>query len=656
MASSPRVITRVEQTGGASPSGTDVLLVLAPVASNADGVPRRFGSAAAVVTQHGYSEGAEYVALHAQRTRKPVLFCGLPIATAGAISRQSTAGRFTGTSVTTLAAGQNGVLTEHEGALKGKTSGTIGTDQIVIEYSLDGGRTYKTHRLGTAASFVIPDVGVTVSFAAGTVVAGETIHTWFGSAPLCDAAGIAAAFVKLAEGQDFFRSALLIGDCLTDDQADALLQALNGYETSVGRFAYGRASVYDREPQASMTRTQVRMTGTPTLTFTEVGATGDTITRSTGSWVADGFVNGDTITVTGSSGNNVTGVVATVSALVLTLDTTDLVAEGPVSGCAVVGTPTLTFAEVGATADTITRSRGSWLTDGFRDGCTISITGTASNNITSAAVTTVSATVLTLDTQDLAAESIGSFGVSVAAGQTKAAWVAEIAAEFATIDAAPRISLCAGRGRVLSPYSSWRFRRPSAWAVTLREYESLDLHIAPWRKSDGPIRFDLYAADGTLAEYDDRVDGGACTAARFTSMRTWSNGPRGAFIAQSLTRATDGTLQAHTHNQAVVDLGCMTVQLATEDFVGRSLLVSDDGAATSDSLSTLESEVNSALAKSVLVNKGAGLRASNAYWVASRDDDMLVPEPVLTGVLTLTLNGTVHSVTTTVRVPTGGVS
>ena len=47
------------------------------------------------------------------------------------------------------------------------------------------------------------------------------------------------------------------------------------------------------------------------MTFAEVGATGDTITRATGSFITDGFVAGDTIRVTGSSSNNVTGVPTT---------------------------------------------------------------------------------------------------------------------------------------------------------------------------------------------------------------------------------------------------------------------------------------------------------------------------------------------------------
>lgn len=68
------------------------------------------------------------------------------------------------------------------------------------------------------------------------------------------------------------------------------------------------------------------------LTF---AAAGDSITRATGSWLTDEFAVGMTVRVTGSAGNNVEGVIATLNATVLTLTATALTDEGPVSGCTV---------------------------------------------------------------------------------------------------------------------------------------------------------------------------------------------------------------------------------------------------------------------------------------------------------------------------------
>lgn len=659
MATTPRASTTVLDTATAKAQGLDLICLMAPVATAADIVPRQFGSAAAIYAQHGYNEGVEYAALHVDNTGLPVLFVPLPIGTAGVVGRFNASGN-TGTSVVSAAAGGSGCLAEHEGRVKVVTGGTIGTSQIVLDVSLDDGRTYNRVRLGTASSYVIPYIGVTLSFAAGTLVAGDTVLTWFGSGPRAASADITTARNTLASMLKFFRTILLCGDLQNSTEALALNTEVDAYASSNDRFTRVRASVKDRAPLATKSKTLVRMTGSPTLTFLEVGAGSDTITRSAGSFITDGFEVGMMITVAGSVSNNVTAAVTGVSALVLTLGAAagdDLVNEGPVSNCTITGTPKLTFAEVGATGDTITRSSGSWLDDGFRVGDLITVSGTVSNNFTAAAaLTAVTATVLTLDTDDLAAEVIGSYGVTITAGQTKAAWAAATDAAFAAVDAKKRTGLSMGRARIRSPFSGYWFRRPAAWDASVREYQH-DLHIPTWRKSDGPVLGDLFDTNGTLVEYDDRVDGGAASAGRFTSYRTWANGPAGAFISQSLSREVDASLLSQDHNVDVVNVACTTVQLNAELAIGQSLVLNDDGTATEDSITQIENRVNNALRSDLLEDKkGEGPRASKAVWTASRDDILNVPNAVLTGVCILNLNGTIHDVITTVRVLSGGQS
>lgn len=664
----PSATTTVEDTAGVAVSGIDLLCLWSPCATSDDLTPRLFGSAKAIYDQHGYCEGVEYAALHASQTKKPILFVGLPIGTAGVVSRENKSGN-TGTSVTTVTAGGDGVLAEHDGVVKvGGTAGatyTIGTDQIMLEVSADGGRIFKKVRLGTAASYTVPYFNVAIGFGAGTLKGGETIHEWHGSAPRSSSADWAEAREALAAQLRGFRSIMLLGDLQSDTEASAYLAQLDAYETENERFVYGRCSVYDRDPQAEMSRVLVRMTGAPTLSFAEVGAGADTITRSSGSWIDDGFAANDVIAVTGAvnGGNNVTSaVIASLTATVLTLGAAagdDLVTEVATAGCTVVGSPRLTFAEVGASGDTITRSRGSFLTDGFRIGDVIAITGTASNNLAGGHVTGVTALALTLGAtlpdDDLAAEVIASRLVTIAAGQTKAAWMAEIDAEFSSIDDAFRIDLSAGRCRVISPFSAWYMRRPASWFASLREYQH-DLHVPTWRKSDGPFNASLNDADGNLAEWDDRVDGGAGTAARFTTMRTWGNGPAGPFIARSLTRAQEGSLLLDTHNAAVVNLACTTVQINTEDAaVGVSLLLNDNGTATSDSLALCKGQVDTALSQTLLTDtKNEGQRASAANWTPDADVLFNVADATMLGVTELNLRGTVVRVNTKVRVISGG--
>lgn len=661
MATVPGATTTVSQTAGAPGAGLDLICVISPCATNADNIPRLFGSAADVYALHGYSEGCEYVAHHVPKTGLSVLFVAIAIATPGVIGRVDKTGN-TGSAIATVTAGGDGVLHEHDGKVTVITGGTIGSSQIILGLSLDGGRTTKRVRLGTASSYAIPYINATLSFGAGTLTAGDTVITWHGTGPRGDATGWANARAKLAEQTKLFRSALLTGELQNSTEAQAFLDEIEAYEIENGRFIYARADVPDRLPLAALSHEVVRTTGAPSITFAEVGGTGDTITRSAGSFIADGFAVGDTIVVSGavatSGYNNITGVIASLSDTVITLGSTDLIAEGPISNVSIVGYPTLTFAEVGSTADTITRNRGSFVADGFRAGDLVTVAGTASNNVTTDALASVTALVLTLGSTDLAAEVIGiTSSVTITAGQTKAAHVAAKDAAFASVTSVDgRLDLSIGRGRVTSPLSGWAYRRPASWFASMREYQH-DLHHPTWRKSDGPCGADLYDTDGTtLLEYDDRVDGGAASAARFTSLRSWGNGPGGAFVSQALTRAEDESLMSRTHNAAVVNYACTLVQSLSENVaIGRDLVLQANGKATKASLASVERSVNESLASKLLTDqRGEGQRASLVKFSANPDDLYNVAEPVMNTTTDLVLNGTVHTIHNKVRLLSAG--
>lgn len=651
MANLPSARTVVQDTAGAIAAGTDLICVLSPCAISADMQPRQFGNAAAIYAQHGFSDGLEYAALHFDETAKPVLFVGLPISTPGAVGRVDTSGN-TGSSAITVTAGGTGVLGEHSGVVTVVKGGTIGTDQIQLSLSLDGGRNAIPIRLGVASSFVPAYVNVTVAFGAGTLVAGDTVLRWKGTAPLSAAADWITARQNLASQQKFFRSILLIGDLQGSSDASNFLTQLNAYETANERFVYGRCSVADRSPLAQLSNVSHGMTGAPTLTFADLGSgSGDNVTRSAGSWITDGFVVGDQITITGTASNNGTYNIVAVSATVISVGigvyfVTEVTAAGTV-----IGHPGLVFA---ASGHTVTRNTGSWLADGFAIGDVPTFAGTVSNNALALAITALTATVMTF-ASGVTNETIGANVATVTKGQTLAAWMAAQDALYASIDNAPHIDIAAGRGRVLSPFTAWAHRRSAAWAASLREY-SHDLQITTWRKSDGPTGFDLFDTSQNLVEWDDRVQGGAGSAARFTTFRTWANGPNGAFIALSLTRAVPGSLLSYTHNAAVVNLASNVNQAATEvAAVGVSLVLNDNGTATTDSLSTIQKYVNDQLELALLSNAtGEGQRVSSAIWTPSADDVLNVPDATLNGVLALNLLGTIVHVNTTVRVRTGG--
>lgn len=650
MATIPSANVSISATAGALAGGTGYHVVIAPVKTSADATARVFSNGTDILAQHDYAPGVDYAAMFIEGTGKPVIFVGIAIATQGTIGRKDASG-VTGTSAITVAAGSSGPLEEVDAIFTVTTGGTIGTTGIKATISLDGGRTTKAISLGTATSYAIPYTDVTLSFAAGTLVAGDE-YTFKTTAPMWDNAGLALAKAALASQQKLSRTWMIVGDVTNATFAGYVATQINAYETSNKRFALARAQVRDRLPLAALSRTTVRMSGTPTVTFAEVGATGDTITRSTGSFISDGFVAGQAVTVALSASNNFANAkITAVSATVLTLDTQDLVAEGPVSGVSITGTTGITFAEVGGTGDTITRSDGSWLDDGFAIGDLVTVAGSASNNVTTDALANVTATVLTLGSTDLAAEFIGAAAITITKGETMATWVTAMDTAFSSVDGQKRLSLGLGRLRKESPITGYSMRRPVQWAASIREYQH-DVHHPTWAKEDGPLLgWSSVDDDDNIVEFDEYVNGGGL-AGRFTCARSWGNGPEGAFIAMDITRETEGSTLQFTHNMQVANVFCTIVQAKTENIIGKTPTLKDDGTATSAALQLLEESVNTDVKQALMREfvPGEGTRASKAVWRASTDDILSGVDATLTGVGDLVVNGTIVHVNTLVAV------
>lgn len=642
MATIPSATVSISATAGALAGGTGYNVVIAPVGTSADGVPRVFSSGTDILAQHNYAPGVDFAALFIEETGKPVIFVPVPIASGGVLGRQDASG-VTGTSAITVANAGATALEEVDAILTVTTGGTIGTTGIKATLSLDGGVTEKAINLGVATTYTIPYVGIVISFAGGTLVAGD-VYRFSSSAPMWDSAGLTAAKTALAAQQKLSRTWMVIGDVANATFAGYVATQVGAYETADKRFTMARAQVRDHLPLASMARETVTMTGSPTLTFLEVGATGDTITRGSGSFLTDGFANGMVVTVALSASNNVTGKVTGVTATVLTLDTADLVNEGPVSGCTVVGSHGLVFA-----ATTATRSGGSWLADGFAVGDSVTFAGTVSNNIT-VTITVLTATVMTFASGG-SAETIGTRTATCTKGETMAAYVAAMDAAFTSVDAKKRLSLGLGRLRKESPITGYSFRRPVQWAASIREYQH-DVHLPTWAKEIGPLDgWSMLDTDGNVAEYDERTNGGAL-AGRFTCARTWGNGPNGAFVAMDLTRETEGSTLQYVHNLAVANVFCTVVQAKTENVVGKTPQLKDDGTATAAALQVIEEAINTDVKQALMREfvPGEGPRASKAVWRASTTDVLSGVDATLTGVGDLHVNGTVVHVSTLVAV------
>jgi hypothetical protein len=317
MATLPEASVSIDDEAGGLAGGTGYAVVIGCVEENDDITPRVFSSAKALLDQHGYSDAADYVAMHIGETRKPVIFVGLPKATAGTIGSEDDTG-VSGTSVITLTAGANGVLGEVDGILTVTTGGTIGANGIVCTLSLDGGWTEKTIRLGTAATYTVPYLGIILNFAAGTLVAGDE-YTFRTTAPMWDTAGLTAAKAALAAQTKLARSFVVIGDIPNSTFAGYVTTVINGYETADQRYALARVQVKDRLPLPLKSKV-------PTETLTFALAT-DTITRSAGSFTDDGFEVGDSVVVDGTVSNDGTHIITTILPLVITCSASTFVDE-----------------------------------------------------------------------------------------------------------------------------------------------------------------------------------------------------------------------------------------------------------------------------------------------------------------------------------------
>lgn len=633
-------ITLVEQ-GGTPATGVGLIVVMAPVAQSPDFVPRIFGNAADILTQYSYAPGVDYAAIHIQKTRKPIMFIGMPIATPGAITYTDTSA-VTGSSLISVAVGANGAMDEVQGVLTVTQGGTIGTNAIVFTLSLDNGTSTQNVRLGTGNSYAIPNFGLTLSFAAGTLNVGDVMR-FNTTGPMWGSTAITSARTALAAQQTLAQSWLVAGDVPNSTFANYVVTEANNYASANQRYVYARMGVSDRSPLPTMSKNVHQMSTAQALSFSSVS---HTITRTTGSWLTDGFAVGDVVTVAGSASNNGSlGAITVLTATIMTF-AAGVVTETSPTTVVVTGSPGLTFAAAGFT---ITRTAGSFLSEGFAIGQSVTISGTSSNN-TTLPITALSATVMTFASGIVNEGPDASGAVTIQQSLTMSAWMAAQTAAFASVSAQPRVDISAGRARVQSPIHGFSLRRPAAWAASCREYTH-DVQIPSYRKADGPLDgYSILDSNGNVAEFDERVTSGGL-AGLFTCLRTYGNGPIGTFVALSLTRDTDGNPLSRTHNMAVANVGCTTVQSETENAIGQVLVLNADGTGTDASLSLIEQRVNSSLQRNLLqLGKEGVPRASSAQWTASRTDILSSPGAHLHGTLALNMNGVLENIDTTVVV------
>lgn len=207
------IITEQDGALGVLPASSGRLLaVVGPTISGTPNVPATFARVKDLITNYGGGPAVEAAAHYIDSYGRAVLFVKSGASAAGTVS-----------AITAAAGGGTSVVTvdntppptpndDYEFVLKIINGGTVGTAGITYQLSYDGGRNYGlTTALGTATELEIPDAGgVTLSFAAGTLIAGAT-YSARATGPNYSGPDINAALDALAASAASWELALLAG-------------------------------------------------------------------------------------------------------------------------------------------------------------------------------------------------------------------------------------------------------------------------------------------------------------------------------------------------------------------------------------------------------------------------------------------------------------
>lgn len=655
----PRARVRVDTGGGAVGRASDLLGIIGPSQSGTASA-RIFKNTQDELDTFGQSPGLQLAGHHVELNELEYLRIKCATGNAGSLGPVDTS-RVVGTATWSF----SGTPLDRERIrVVVVDGGVVGTAGVTIKVSRDGGHSYgSTVRLGTSTSYVIPGTGITVTWtiAGRTMLAGDD-----GRAecfpPRHDATGLAAAFDAVAASVHQPRLFVLCGeiDGTTCTLADVVSE-INAYETTDGR--YGRILIEgpERYPTAVMQKTRAYMGSPADVDF---AASSDTITRDAGSFITEGFLVGQSVTVAGSVSNNgVKGVLTTVTALVLTLGASPgLTDEANLDGADLtitgVGPGDIDFA---ATGNTITRNIGSWITDGFKVGMQVYVDGSSSNDNGGAAlgtITTMSATVLTLDggTGDVVLEaSVSALALNITGIEPLSTWRARyesvIGATPETATVAHRVVVAGGSGRRRSPISLDRRSRSAAWWTAIRMMGH-QAHISPGKVADGPLEgVTIHDEDDELEEHDERVNGGLLSV-RVTCMRTHDD-ESGVFVANALTLAEADTPLSRLQIGCVVDLACKVAKRETARRLLENVRVDRNGVPLEIEYKRIETYVLGQLRSALLSPTDEGPLASDVTFTMTRGINILQPGALVPCEVVVYPHGYLEQISTVVRVSAG---
>jgi len=227
-------ITKADGNTGVVRDAPDgVLAIIAPSQQGTVNQPAGHTSDRRALAQFGHGKLVEFAAIVMSISKKPVVLIRGQASTAAAFGTVTHTGA--GTSVVTASGTP---LDDYPVVVKFLTGGTIGVAGITYQESLDGGTTFSgTKALGAANSLTIPDSGVTLNLAAGTILANQTEAVQASAAKMTNA-DILLALEALRVSQYSYEAVLLAADAADATNFASLATWLSA-RNAEGKFKHG---------------------------------------------------------------------------------------------------------------------------------------------------------------------------------------------------------------------------------------------------------------------------------------------------------------------------------------------------------------------------------------------------------------------------------
>lgn len=182
------------QLGVLPPSAGRILAFVGTSSLGALNTPATFARVKDLVASFGEGPLVEAAAHEIEKYGRPVLV----VRALGSIPATATAVVFTGTGTSVITVDPLVLpVDDYEVELHVLAGGTVGTDGITFQISLDGGENFSgVVGLGVATTFTVPGAGIKLDFAAGTLVAGD-VATFTTAAPQWGGTDLGAALDAL---------------------------------------------------------------------------------------------------------------------------------------------------------------------------------------------------------------------------------------------------------------------------------------------------------------------------------------------------------------------------------------------------------------------------------------------------------------------------